>query len=527
MTGVGSQIYDPGEEGFALERPTPEQLIELAHRDGYELGSADALRIRELIDRDMLSSYDRLEQLAAAAPPVIPDRPSSVPAQTENPYGAWSRKVTLPSTGAGVLDGMKIAIKDNVWVAGVPMSNGSSLLAGFVPEEDATVVTRLLAAGAVIKGTATCEALCFSASSHTAWTGPVHNPRDPGRSAGGSSSGCAALIAAGEVDGAIGTDSGGSLRVPAAACGVFGLKPTFGLVPATHVFGNEVTLDHVGPMAGSARDVARILSVIAGRDGLDPRQQRDWPAVDYVASLEQDSSPLRIGILEEAFGHDGADPRLEAAVRSAAASFGSHDAWTVISVSVPSHRDTFDVFNVVNVEGMARLMIDGEGMGNNWRGRYAAAQMAAFGSRRRLDASQLPESVRVTLLAARWVTEQGYGSHYGMAQNLSPELAEAYDRALSTVDVLVMPTTPTLPHPLPAAASDIAERVQLALGSCPNTAQFDLTGHPAISVPCASIDGLPVGMMIVGRRGDDASVLRAAHTFETTTFKMPVAAALG
>ena len=175
----------------------------------------------------------------------------------------------------GPLAGRTVAIKDNIMVAGVPMMNGSETLEGFVPTRDATVVTRLLAAGATITGKAVCEDLCFSGGSHTSRTGPVRNPWDPTRSAGGSSSGSAALVAAGAVDLAVGGDQGGSVRIPSAYSGTVGHKPTHGLVPYTGAFPIELTLDHLGPITRTVADAALMLGVLAGADGLDPRQPPD------------------------------------------------------------------------------------------------------------------------------------------------------------------------------------------------------------------------------------------------------------
>ena len=174
-------------------------------------------------------------------------------------------------------------MKDNIAVAGLPMMNGSATVEGFVPRRDATVVTRLLAAGATIAGKAVCEDLCFSGGSHTSRTGPVRNPWDRSRSAGGSSSGSAALVAAGQADLALGGDQGGSIRIPSAFCGTVGHKPTYGLVPYTGAFPIENTLDHLGPITRTVRDAALLLGVLAGRDGLDPRQRRDPPPADYLA----------------------------------------------------------------------------------------------------------------------------------------------------------------------------------------------------------------------------------------------------
>ena len=204
----------------------------------------------------------------------------------------------IHETDDGPLSGRTVAIKDNIMVAGVPMMNGSETLEGFVPTRDATVVTRLLAAGATIVGKAVCEDLCFSGGSHTSRTGPVRNPWDPSRSAGGSSSGSAALVAAGAVDLAVGGDQGGSVRIPSAYCGTVGHKPTHGLVPYTGAFPIELTLDHLGPITRTVADAALMLGVFAGSDGLDPRQPTGVVGDDYVAALDGPVEGLRIGVVD-------------------------------------------------------------------------------------------------------------------------------------------------------------------------------------------------------------------------------------
>ncbi|KMO27438.1 amidase family protein, partial [Methylobacterium aquaticum] len=190
----------------------------------------------------------------------------------ENPLGAWYWKSEVKGAETGTLTGKTVALKDNVALAGVPMMNGASTLEGFVPASDATIVTRMLDAGATILGKAVCEHFCLSGGSHTSDPGPVHNPHRMGYSAGGSSSGSAALVASGAVDLAIGGDQGGSIRIPASYCGIYGMKPTHGLVPYTGVMPIETTIDHTGPMTASVADNALLLEVLAGADGLDPRQ---------------------------------------------------------------------------------------------------------------------------------------------------------------------------------------------------------------------------------------------------------------
>ena len=284
---------------MAVKRPTVEEIFRIA--DAYNLNPspADVDSYIEL-SQPILDSYARLDQLTAPTLPVkYPRSPGARPQPEDNPLGAWYWRCDISGPQGGLLSGKTVAIKDNVCVAGVPMMNGTSVLEGYVPDVDATIVTRILDAGGSIRGKAVCESLCFSGGSHTSDTGPVHNPHDPTRTAGGSSSGSAALVAAGEVDMAIGGDQGGSIRIPASWCGIYGLKPTYGLVPYTGVFPIELTLDHTGPMARTAADVALMLEAIAGPDGLDPRQQAGLSGQAYTQALTGDVSGLRIGIVQE------------------------------------------------------------------------------------------------------------------------------------------------------------------------------------------------------------------------------------
>ena len=249
-----------------------DDVAEIAAAYHLHLTKPDITSFRSLADA-MLTSYDEVERRFAASLPARPSRSWRRPPAAENPLGAWYVTTQIRTRDDGPLAGRRVAVKDNIEVAGVPMMNGSSAVAGFVPRRDATVVTRLLDAGAVVTGKAVCENLCFSGGSHTAFTGPVFNPWDRGRSAGGSSSGSAALVAAGHADLALGGDQGGSIRIPASFCGVVGHKPTHGLVPYTGAFPIENTLDHLGPITRTVRDAALMLGVLAGPDGLDPRQQ--------------------------------------------------------------------------------------------------------------------------------------------------------------------------------------------------------------------------------------------------------------
>ncbi|MGO8920744.1 MAG: amidase family protein, partial [Stellaceae bacterium] len=233
---------------MTVKRPTPEQLRTVAEELGMTMSADDIASYLEIMQPNFLA-YDAVEAMPDYLPAVkYPRTPGYKPEGEENKYNAWYVKTTVKGAPHGKLAGKTVVLKDNVCLAGVPMMNGASTLEGYTPDIDATIVSRILDAGGTILGKSHCEYFCFSGGSHTNATGPVHNPHKMGYSAGGSSSGSAALLAAGEVDMAIGGDQGGSIRIPAAYCGVYGMKATHGLVPYTGVMPIEITLDHTGPM---------------------------------------------------------------------------------------------------------------------------------------------------------------------------------------------------------------------------------------------------------------------------------------
>ena len=502
-----------------VKPPTGEQLEDISKGFGLHLGDKEVSAYLGLVE-GTLASYERLEQLVEPELPVrYPRSGGSRP--EDNPLGAWYRQCSINGASNGPLSGKQVVIKDNVCVAGVPMMNGTSTLEGYTPEFDATIVTRILDAGGEVVGKAVCEHLCFSGGSHTSDSGPVLNPHDHSRSAGGSSSGSAALVAAGECDMAIGGDQGGSIRIPASWCGVYGLKATHGLVPYTGVFPIEITLDHTGPIAASVEDVALLLQAIAGEDGLDPRQKDIQVAEDYGAALEDGAQGLRIGIVTEGFGWpDLSEKDVDDLVRESADAFKELGA-EVTEVSIPLHRDGVHIWNGIAIEGATELMVRGNSMGTNWKGHYSTSLLDAYARGRSTRPDDLSETVKLTMLTGQYLRENYHGRYYAMAQNLARKLTAAYDEALSSVDLLLMPTLPLKATPLPAADASIEEVVSRGLEMIVNTAPFDVSGHPAMTVPCGLSDGLPVGMMLVGKKWDEKTLLQAARAFEQTgTYKV-------
>ncbi|MQA63886.1 MAG: amidase [Actinophytocola sp.] len=509
---------------MAIQRPERDDLTRIAREFHFTI-SDDRLPVVQTLLEGFLGPYDRLDEIDEPTPePRYPRDAGQAPRPEENTLGAWAWRVRLEGAASGPLAGKTVAVKDNVAVAGLPMRNGTAVLEGYVPDQDATVVERVLDAGATILGKSVCESLCFSGGSHTSDSGPVRNPYDTSRSTGGSSSGSAALVASGEVDLAIGGDQGGSVRIPSCWTGVYGLKPTWGLVPYTGASPIENSLDHLGPMARNTRDVALLLSVLAGPDGVDPRQYEAPPTTDYVGALTGDVAGLRLAVVREGFEHEGlSEPDVDEAVRRAVGAFEQLGAITNV-VSLPWHRDAMPVWNAIALEGATAIMVAGEGVAHGSKGRYLTGLVDAFAEGRRARGDRLSETVKLAVLAGRWMAETHHGRYYAKARNLAGVATAAYDGVLADHDLLVMPTLPLKATPIPAADAPLDEYVARALEMIPNTAPFDVTGHPAMNVPCAMSDGLPVGMMLVGRHGDEATILRAADAFEREVFPPPAPA---
>ncbi|MEQ8345118.1 MAG: amidase [Sneathiellaceae bacterium] len=499
---------------MSLPTPNKEDILSLAAELGLDVPDTDAAAYAEAI-AGVLPAYAAMSAFAAEQRPPGPGagRSHSVPDPADNPLNAWAVRCAIRERQDGRLAGRKVAVKDSVMVAGIPMSNGSNILDGYVPQADATIVQRMLAEGAEIAGKTTCEYLCLSGGSHTSWTGPVINPRKPGYTTGGSSSGSAAVVAAGEVDLAIGADQAGSIRMPASWSGIVGLKPTWGLVPYTGCAPIESTFDHVGPMTATVADNALLLDVIAGPDGVDPRQAGATKG-DYLGALARGAKGLRIGVVTEGFGIDGAEPDVDAGVRRALDTLRRLGA-EVREISLPLHSLGAAIWLPIGTEGLSHTLMEGTGFGVSRLDDYPTDLMHWFHERRG-GMAQAPANVKTFLMLARHVTRQAGYAYYGAAINAARALRAAYDAALAEVDLLAMPTTPMKATPLPAADAGPAEVIRRATEMFANTCPFDVTHHPAISLPCGTSDGLPVGLMLVGRHFDEAAIYRAAAAYEGT-----------
>ena len=390
----------------------------------------------------------------------------------------------------GPLHGIPIALKDLVMTRGIRTTCGSRILKDWVPETDATVVVRLAAAGAVLLGKLNMHEFAYGPTGVNPHDGTAANPWGRDRMPGGSSSGSGVAVAAGLCAGALGTDTGGSIRIPASLCGIVGLKPTYGRVSRAGVVPLAWSLDHVGPMTRTVTDAALLLQALAGHDPADPSTAA-VPVPDYRRGLDGDPRTLRVGLVRELF-FERLDPEVRAAVESAAralAGLGVH----VEEVRLPRiHHAGPATFAIITAESMA------------YHEPYLKTRASEYGA-----------DVRARLLTGQFVL----ATQYLKAQRARQVLRAEVDGVLARVDALLLPTTP-IPAPRlderEVAVDGVTDDVRGWLTRC--TRPINLTGHPALSVPCGlTTGGLPIGLQLVGRQFDEATVLRLGHAYEAVS----------
>ena len=488
-------------------------------RIGFAPGeTGDFLELAERI-RANLDHLDDLDPVTGEA--ESPDEPKQPPVR-DDPYNAVISWCDVPGADSGPLLGQRFGLKDNIAVAGVPMTCGTALLRTYVPKRHAAVVDRLLGAGARIVAKLNMDALAWSGGADTSSYGQIRNPVAPDRAASGSSGGSAAALYLPEIDITLGTDQGGSIRVPASCCGVLGLKPTFGLVPYSGIAGMDPAVDHVGPMARTVAELASTLAVIAGYDGEDPRQDPRVVVPDYVAAVADappDLSGMRIGVLREAFAADtdpAAPPGTQAtmaATRAAVQRLASLGA-SIVDVSVPLHTRAPALLFVMLMESLASSF-ESPKSGYGHKGRHDAGFDTAMGRAVRGAGRDLPATVRAAALVGAHLRAEYAGAAYAQTRELCADLTNSIDAQFRSVDYLVMPTATHHAHQF-AAGLPVPENVLRGWDMFGNTISTDISGHPAISLPMAEADGLPVGVMFVAPRFADGRLLATARTVERT-----------
>jgi aspartyl-tRNA(Asn)/glutamyl-tRNA(Gln) amidotransferase subunit A len=409
---------------------------------------------------------------------------------------------------ASPLLGIPLAIKDVICAEGLPTTCGSRILESYVPPFSATAVERLRAAGAVILGKTNCDEFAMGSSTENSAFFATRNPWDLGRVPGGSSGGSAAAVAAGMAFGALGSDTGGSVRQPAALCGVVGLKPTYGRVSRWGLVAFASSLDQIGPLARDVTDAAILLGAIAGHDPRDSTSVA-MPVPTYTDCLTGDVRGLRLGVPREYFAA-GIQPEVEAAGRAAIATLADLGA-EVIDVSLPHTGDALPVYyliapaeasaNLARYDGLRYgLSVLGVDLGDTYR----QTREQGFG----------PEVKRRIMLGTYALSAGYYDAYYLKAGQVRTLIRHDFDQALEQCDVLVAPTTPTTAFRLGEKVSD---PLQMYLADV-FTLALSLAGLCGISVPCGFDGaGLPIGLQIMGRAFDEGTMLRVAHAYEQAT----------
>jgi len=408
----------------------------------------------------------------------------------------------------GPLTGVPLVHKDIFCTAGILTSAGSRILSNFVAPYDATVVERLSAAGMVMLGKTNMDEFAMGSSNETSWYGPVRNPWDGAKVPGGSSGGSAAAVAARLSPIGTGTDTGGSIRQPAALTGLTGVKPTYGRVSRYGMIAFASSLDQAGVLAQSAEDAALMLGAMAGHDARDSTSV-DAPVPDYAAQLARPMKGLRIGIIREFFG-EGLEAGTERSVRTALDSFRAMGA-TLVELSLPNLPLSVPTYYVVApAEASSNLSrFDGVRFGHRCKEPRDLLDMY-----RRSRGEGFGAEVKRRIMTGTYVLSAGYyDAYYLKAQKVRSLINADFRRAFSEVDVLMGPTTPT---PAFAIGAKVDDPITMYLNDI-YTIGANLAGLPAVSVPCGLVDGLPVGLQIIGPHFAEERLLAAAHAWQLET----------
>jgi aspartyl-tRNA(Asn)/glutamyl-tRNA(Gln) amidotransferase subunit A len=463
--------------------------------DRSNLSELDLRELSQLVRKKQISPVQlthecltRIERLNGKLNAFITVTPESAlaearTAELEIQRGRWR----------GPLHGIPIALKDIVDTAGVPTTAASELFKDRIPTEDAEVVRRLKAAGAVFLGKTNLHEFAYGGSSAVSYFGPVRNPWDPDYSTGGSSGGSAVAVAARLCYAAIGTDTGGSIRQPASYCGIVGLKPTYGRVSASGVTPLSWSLDHVGPMTRTTRDAALMLQAIAGYDRQDPASI-DSPVPDYAEKVSASTKSLRLGI-PRAYFWEELDPGIEVAMEA---------ALVILKKITASLRE------------IAPLATDGSY--KSWMDPYSAVFTAEAYAYHKEYIEKSPNLYQAATLKRLRVGADVTAAIYIKSRREMERLRRSIADVFENVDVLITPTVRIPPFSVADLQADIDSVRAKELAMLHNTRLWNLTGLPIISVPCGfTRRGLPIGMQIIGRPNDEATILRLAHAYEQAT----------
>ena len=404
------------------------------------------------------------------------------------------------------LAGVPVGVKDVMTTRNVRTTAGSKILRDYIPPYDCTAVARMESAGAVVLGKLNCDEFAMGSSNENSAWRPVHNPRDLSRVPGGSSGGSAAAVAADMAVATLGSDTGGSVRQPASFCGVVGLMPTYGRVSRYGLIAFASSLDRIGPLTKTVKDAAIVLGTIAGRDPMDATSA-DVPVPDYVAELQKPVRGLKLGVAKEYFG-EGLDSEVRKSVEAAIQKLAALGC-EIIPVSLPHTEYAIPTYYILATAEASSNLARFDGVRYGYRAREARTLSEMY--RRTRDQGFGTEVKRRIMLGTYALSAGYYDAYYLKAQKVRTLLARDFEEAFKQVDAIVTPTSPT-------AAFKLGEKVDDPLSMYLAdifTVTADLAGIPGISIPCGETkENLPIGLQILGKHFDEATILRVAQAYE-------------
>ena len=415
---------------------------------------------------------------------------------------------SLSSNEGGPLTGIPVQVKDVMCTRGIPTTCGSRMLEDYVPVYDSTAVARLLDRGAVVLGKGNMDEFAMGSSCENSAFHPARNPWDLDRVPGGSSGGGSASVASGEATYALGSDTGGSVRQPAAMCGVVGMKPSYGLVSRYGLVAYASSLDQIGPIGRSVEDCALVLNAIAGHD---PRDSTSLPgrAPDYLSGIENEIAGLRLGLPSEYFS-EGVEPGVREAVETAAKALEALGA-SVQEVSLPTTRYALACYYIIAPAECSANLARYDGV------KYGASYQDAGDMWEAMERTRQygfgPEVTRRVMLGTYALSAGYYDAYYLKAQQVRTLIRQDFARVFETVDALVTPTSPVVAFRLGEKTADPVQMYQTDVCTVP----VNIAGLPGLSVPCGFSQGLPVGMQLIGPHLADATLLRIGHAYQQAT----------
>lgn len=429
--------------------------------------------------------------------------------EENNAFISITKPDLAPTIGDSLLAGVPMALKDNICTKGVKTSCASKILGDFIPPYNASIVEKLIAADAISMGKLNMDEFAMGSTSETSFYGPVRNPWDLSRVSGGSSGGAAAAVAAGEVWYAIGSDTGGSIRQPAAYCGVTGMKPTYGTVSRYGLIAYASSLDQMGPVARSAADCAAVLDIIQGKDPYDATSLSGCYG-NLLSSLSGDVKGLRIGLPTDCFG-EGLDPEVRQAVLDVAQVPKSRGA-IVEEFSLPIMEYVVPAYYIIACAEASSNLSRFDGVKYGWRAEnyedltdlYTKTRSEGFGS-----------EVKRRILLGTFVLSTGYyDAYYKKALQVKSIIKTAYDDAFQKYDMLLTPVTPAT---APQLGESLSDPLKMYLSDI-YTVPLNLAGLPGISIPCGfDSNGMPIGAQLIGPALGDSVILNAAHSYQLET----------